>query len=77
MKEPDPIMIATLKRLNPEANSSPARMGPIAAPPRPKPMTKPVPVARCCVGKEVAIKEKMPTCPALNINIAIPAAQLR
>ena len=43
------MTIASVGKVAPFSNRKPARIGDRTAPPRPTPITKPVPVARTCV----------------------------
>ena len=52
--DPQAMIAATAGRPRPAWNSRPPTNGPSAAPPRPTPMTNPVPPARIAVGKALA-----------------------
>ncbi len=53
--------MATMSRPIPASNMKPAMTGPSAAPPRPSPITNPVPPARTSVGKRSANSAYSPT----------------
>ncbi len=68
---------ATLGRSRPAANSTPAKMGLAAAPARPMPMMKPVPVARNVAGNAAENIAYRPATAPLVKKLAIAAAMLR
>src|SRR5687768_12307087 len=67
---PHAMIGATQLSDHPDENSRPAMMGPNAAPPRPNPMTNPVPPARSDVGKDWA---RIPYRPAVAPVVNRPA----